>query len=156
MYSQREIQQMADSFWAQAKEYKKSKDRYTELLLQKAALLASTKSTNDSESKDTPTEKVDGDGDGDGSTETTAAMAAHSLGEADGTKTDQEAAIEERDPLKFLRSNPSGLNPDELPPFDLKKVTETVKKMREDSEKGKSKIKKSEWEKIDKQLGVWK
>ncbi|MCJ1243745.1 hypothetical protein MMC30_000942 [Trapelia coarctata] len=145
---------MADSFWAQAEEYKKSKERYKDLLFQKATSLANndSKTFNDSKAKDAPPEKVNDEA----SAETTAAMAAHSLEEADATKKEQEVALDEREPLKILRFSPSGLKSDELPPFDLKRVTDIVKKMREDSEKGKSKVKKSEWEKIDKHLGLWK
>ena len=147
--------QMADSFWAQVEEYQKSKDLYKDLLFQKTTFLAShasKTSPRDSKSTDTPTEKVNHTVGED----ITAAMATHGLEEVDAAKTEQEANIDKRDPLKFLRSNPAGLKPDELPPFDLKKVTAAVKKMREDSEKGKSKVKKGEWEKIDKILGLGK
>jgi len=143
---------MADSFWAVVHEYKRSKEAYKDHLFQKAASLANDATKphiNDSELKGAPAEKVT-----DQATEkATAAMVAHSLEEADTNKTEQLAAADPLDPLKFLRLNPAGLKPDGLPSFDLRKVTETVKRMREDSEKGKSKVKKNEWERIDKILG---
>lgn len=146
---------MADSFWAEAQEYKRSKEAYKDLLFQKAASLANdaTKtSNNDSNLKNVRVEMTVNMATED----TTAAMAAHNLEEADVNKPEQAAAFDPLDPLKFLRFSPSGSKSDEPLPYDLRKVTEIVKKMRDDSERGKSMVKKNEWEKIDKVLGPGK
>ena len=146
---------MADSFWTEAQEYKKLKVGYTDLLFQKATSLAnnaSKTSNNDSEVKDAPSEKSADKPTGD----ITAAMTSHSLNEADAAKIEEKAAIDKRDTLKFLRVSPVGMDSDKPVSFDLKRITDTIKKTREESERGKSKIKKGEWEKIDRLLGVRK